>query len=143
MQTVSWDIRLYYVFQLSCYWSMLFSQFVDVKRKDFLEMFIHHLTTILLIIFSYTCNLIRGGSLVLIIHDFSDVFMEAAKMFKYIKWQRGCDVCFGLFFIVWTVTRLIIFPGYLIKKQATLKIVLSQIHNYRYVYVFCYFRIHD
>jgi ceramide synthetase len=116
MQTVSWDIRFYYVFQLSCYWSMLFSQFVDVKRKDFLEMFIHHLTTILLIIFSYTCNLIRGGSLVLIIHDFSDVFMEAAKIFKYIKWQRGCDFCFGLFFIVWTVTRLIVFPGYLIKK---------------------------
>lgn len=115
-QTVSWDIRLYYVFQLSCYWSMLFSQFVDVKRKDFLEMFIHHLTTILLIIFSYTCNLIRGGSLVLIIHDFSDVFMEAAKIFKYIKWQRGCDTCFGLFFIVWTVTRLMIFPGYLIKN---------------------------
>ena len=110
------DIKIYYIFELSCYWSMLFSQFVDVQRKDFLEMFVHHLATILLIIFSYTCNLIRGGTLVLIVHDCADVFMEAAKMFKYTKWQRGCDVCFGIFFLVWTVTRLIILPGYMMKK---------------------------
>lgn len=95
---------------------MLFSQFVDVQRKDFLEMFIHHLTTIFLIIFSYSCNLIRGGSLVLIVHDIADIFMEAAKICKYVKWQRSCDICFGLFFAVWTATRLVIFPGYLIRK---------------------------
>ena len=101
-------------------------------------MFIHHLTTILLIIFSYTCNLIRGGSLVLIIHDFSDVFMEAAKMFKYIKWQRGCDFCFGLFFFVWTITRLIIFPGYLIKKQATqIVCIVSKFACCCYFYLCC------
>lgn len=117
-QTLTWDIKFYYVFQLSCYWSLLFSQFVDVKRKDFLEMFVHHLITILLIVFSYTCNLIRGGSLVLIVHDGADVFMEAAKIFKYIRHQRACDVCFGLFFLVWTATRLVVLPGYLIKKYA-------------------------
>lgn len=95
---------------------MLFSQFVDVQRKDFLEMFVHHVATILLIVFSYTCNLIRGGCLVLIVHDCADVFMEAAKIFKYIKWQRACDTFFGLFFIVWTATRLVILPAYLMKK---------------------------
>lgn len=95
---------------------MLFSQFSDVQRKDFLEMFVHHVATIVLIYFSYVANLIRGGSLILLVHDCADVFMEAAKMFKYVKWQRGCDACFGLFFLVWTVTRLIIFPGYMMTQ---------------------------
>jgi len=42
--------------------------------------------------------------------------MEAAKIFKYTKWQRGCDLCFGLFFVVWIITRLIILPGVLMKN---------------------------
>merc|ERR1711892_1524739 len=36
-------IWLYYMVELSFYWSLLITQFFDVKRKDFLEMFIHHL----------------------------------------------------------------------------------------------------
>ena len=32
--------------QMAFYWSLLVTQFTDVKRKDFWEMFIHHMTTI-------------------------------------------------------------------------------------------------
>ncbi|CAB4063741.1 CERS5_6 [Lepeophtheirus salmonis] len=56
------DIWWYYMVELSFYWSLLFSQFYDVKRKDFWEMFIHHLTTIALMGFSWTCNLTRVGT---------------------------------------------------------------------------------
>ena len=35
------------------------SQFFDVKRKDFWEMFIHHNTTILLIALSWTAHFTR------------------------------------------------------------------------------------
>ena len=53
------DVWLYYMLELAFYWSLCFSQFFDVKRKDFWEMFIHHLTTIALLCFSWTCNLTR------------------------------------------------------------------------------------
>ena len=56
--------------------SLVITQFYDVKRKDFWEMFIHHLTTIALMGFSWTCNLTRVGSLVLIVHDVADIFLE-------------------------------------------------------------------
>lgn len=109
-QSVTWDIELYYLIELSCYWSMLFSQFKDVKRKDFTEMFIHHVATIGLMSFSWTCNFVRAGALVLITHDLSDIFMEAAKIAKYAGFQRVCDISFAVFFLVWVPTRLIIIP---------------------------------
>jgi hypothetical protein len=53
------DVWWYYMFSLAFYWSLSISQFFDVKRKDFVEMFIHHITTIALLAFSWTCNLFR------------------------------------------------------------------------------------
>jgi sphingoid base N-palmitoyltransferase len=101
---------------LSCYWSLLFTVFEDVKRKDFLEMAIHHIVTITLLVLSWTCNLIRMGSLVLILHDVADIFLESAKMTKYIRWQRTCDVLFVIFTIIWIVTRLGIYPLWILRR---------------------------
>ena len=70
------DVWWYYMIELSFYWSLCISQFFDVKRKDFWEMFIHHVTTIALMAFSWTCNLTRVGTLVLVIHDCADIFLE-------------------------------------------------------------------
>ena len=73
---VEGDVWWYYMLELSLYWSLMISQFTDVKRKDFWEMFIHHLTTISLLCFSWTCNLTRVGTLVMVIHDVADIFLE-------------------------------------------------------------------
>lgn len=101
---------------LSCYWSLLFTLFEDVKRKDFWEMAIHHVVTISLLVFSWTCNLIRMGSLVLILHDVADIFLESAKMTKYIGWQRTCDVLFVIFTVIWIVSRIGIYPMWILKR---------------------------
>ena len=50
---------------------------------DFVEMFIHHITTILLMGLSWTCNLIRVGTLVLVIHDCADILLEVSKIILY------------------------------------------------------------
>ncbi|XP_040566167.1 ceramide synthase 6 [Lepeophtheirus salmonis] len=108
------DIWWYYMVELSFYWSLLFSQFYDVKRKDFWEMFIHHLTTIALMGFSWTCNLTRVGTLVLIIHDIADIFLGLAKLCKYAKYHVVCDILFVCFAIVWIVTRIGIYPCWIL-----------------------------
>ncbi|MEQ2234146.1 Ceramide synthase 5, partial [Ilyodon furcidens] len=100
----------YYVTELAFYWSLMFSQFTDIKRKDFLIMFIHHLATVSLISFSYANNMARVGSLVLLVHDASDFLLEAAKMANYAKYQRLCDFLFIFFSVVFFITRLVIFP---------------------------------
>lgn len=67
---------------MAFYWSLSFSQFFDVKRKDFWQMFIHHIATIILMCFSWVGNLTRIGSLVLLVHDCADIFLEVSMPYS-------------------------------------------------------------
>ncbi|XP_070064991.1 ceramide synthase 6 isoform X3 [Drosophila virilis] len=109
-QSVSNDIWWYYMISMSFYWSLTATQFFDVKRKDFWQMFIHHMVTLLLMSLSWVCNLHRVGSLVLVVHDCADIFLEAAKLTKYANYQKVCDAIFAIFTVVWIVTRLGFYP---------------------------------
>ncbi|XP_045170120.2 ceramide synthase 6-like isoform X2 [Mercenaria mercenaria] len=103
-------IYWYYIIELGFYLSLMFSQFLDVKRKDFVEMFIHHIATVSLLSFSYLGNFLRVGTLVLCIHDCADFWIEGAKLAKYVKAHRLCDILFAVFAVVWFVTRLVCYP---------------------------------
>ncbi|XP_067638271.1 ceramide synthase 6 isoform X2 [Eurosta solidaginis] len=109
-QSVSNDIWWYYMISMSFYWSLTVTQFIDVKRKDFWQMFVHHMVTLLLMSLSWVCNLHRVGSLVLVVHDCADIFLEAAKLTKYAKYQKLCDFIFAIFTVVWIATRLGFYP---------------------------------
>jgi hypothetical protein len=104
------DVYWYYMIELAFYWSLVFSQFIDVKRKDFWQMFIHHIATISLLSFSYIVNFVRVGTLVLVVHDAGDYWLECAKMAKYARAQRLCDTMFVIFAVVWFITRLCYYP---------------------------------
>lgn len=104
----------HYVAELAFYWSLMFSQFIDIKRKDFMIMLVHHLATIILITFSYANNMLRAGTLVMCVHDASDIFLEAAKLANYAKYQRLCDGLFVVFSISFFFTRLVIFPFWIV-----------------------------
>ncbi|XP_067638275.1 ceramide synthase 6 isoform X5 [Eurosta solidaginis] len=108
--SVSNDIWWYYMISMSFYWSLTVTQFIDVKRKDFWQMFVHHMVTLLLMSLSWVCNLHRVGSLVLVVHDCADIFLEAAKLTKYAKYQKLCDFIFAIFTVVWIATRLGFYP---------------------------------
>ncbi|XP_038126755.1 ceramide synthase 2 isoform X2 [Cyprinodon tularosa] len=104
----------YYILEMSFYCCLLCSVAFDVKRKDFKEQIIHHLATLVLLSFSWCSNFIRIGTLVMLIHDASDVLLESAKLFNYAKWEKTSHGLFIVFAIVFFVTRLIIFPFWLI-----------------------------
>ena len=90
------------------------TQFIDVKRKDFWIMFIHHMATIILMSFSWACNFFKIGTLVLIIHDTSDIFLETAKLCKYGGAKELSELFFGSFALSWFITRLGIYPTWVI-----------------------------
>lgn len=73
-------------------------------------MFVHHIVTLLLLSLSWICNLHRVGSLVLVVHDCADIFLEAAKITKYANYQKLCDAIFAFFTLIWIVTRLGFYP---------------------------------
>ncbi|KAG8449839.1 hypothetical protein GDO86_016492 [Hymenochirus boettgeri] len=104
----------YYMIELGFYWSLLFRVAFDVKRKDFKEQIIHHIATIILISFSWCANYIRVGTLIMATHDASDYFLESAKMFNYAGWKETCNAIFIVFAVVFIVTRLVIFPFWIL-----------------------------
>ena len=83
-------------------------------RSDFVMMSVHHCTTVALIIFSYCNEFWRLAVMILIVHDVSDIFLETAKISKYMRWQRLCDVLFIGFAVSWVVFRLYLFPVYMV-----------------------------
>ncbi|TKS74623.1 Ceramide synthase 2 [Collichthys lucidus] len=101
----------YYIMEMGFYVSLLLCVSVDVKRKDFKEQVIHHIATIFLIGFSYCANFVRVGTLVMLLHDSSDVLLESAKMLHYGGWTKICDSLFVVFALVFLWTRLVVFPG--------------------------------
>ncbi|KAM3870710.1 ceramide synthase 2-like [Diretmus argenteus] len=104
----------YYILEMSFYLSLLLSLTFDVKRKDFNEQVIHHIATLTLLGFSWTSNYIRIGTLVMAVHDSADIFLEGAKVFNYAKWQQTANAMFVVFIILFILTRLVIFPFWLI-----------------------------
>lgn len=113
------DVLFYYLVELGAYLHQL--AWTEVTRSDAAEMIVHHMVTILLIVFSYLLNFSRIGSIILLLHDLSDVFLESAKCFNYISKAKGrkwakyiCDVMFAIFAITFFLTRLVYFPRYVI-----------------------------
>lgn len=113
-ERVTFQIYSYYIMELSFYLCLLFSQFIDIKRKDFLVMFIHHVVAVMLIAASYTVNMVRVGTLIISLHDLPDIFLEVAKLAIYAKCQRLCDATFILFSVIFIVTRLGIYPFWIL-----------------------------
>lgn len=100
----------YYNIELGFYISLVITQIIDTKRKDFWQMFVHHLVTILLLVLSWACNFHRIGALVLAIHDVADVPLEGAKLAKYCKKQRLADTIFAIFTLTWVYSRCYLLP---------------------------------
>lgn len=112
-------LELYYHVELGCYFHQL--MWTEVHRSDAKEMILHHLTTILLVMTSFLTNFTRIGASILLLHDLSDVFLESAKVFNYVSiahrdhWTKmACDITFVMFAVTFVVTRLIIYPRFII-----------------------------
>ena len=61
-------------------------------------------------------RLARVGSVVLAVHDASDVFLEVGKLTKYSGLVVIPSISFVLFAISWVILRLIIFPFVVIRS---------------------------
>ncbi|CAH1788305.1 unnamed protein product [Owenia fusiformis] len=135
-QHITSDVYWYYMVEMGFYWALVFSLMTDIKRKDFWEMVIHHVVTIGLMVFSWAGNMVRVGTLVLCCHDAVDYFMELAKVFNYLKYQKTCDALFVVFTVMWFITRLCIFPFKLIYTVGIESPMIIGMYNAMYLYVF-------
>lgn len=113
-------MNFYYQIELGCYIHQL--HWTEVNRSDALEMIIHHVVTIGLIVGSYMINFTRVGTSILLCHDFADIFLEIGKCFNYTSKTPQykaiaspiTDFLFVCFSVSFLVTRLIIYPRFLL-----------------------------
>lgn len=118
-QVLKLPLRLFYMCQCGFYiYSIAALLTWETRRKDFPVMMSHHVITVLLISYSYMIGFFRIGSIILALHDASDVFMEGAKVFKYSEKELAASVLFGLFALSWLMLRLIFFPFWVISATS-------------------------
>jgi len=108
---ISDSYQMFYLSQLSFYiHSFLAHLTIEVKRKDFWQMLIHHVAAAFLIFFSYYHSVYRIGGVLLVLHDVNDVFLELAKMANYASYQKLSSGSFGVTLASWFVTRIVVYP---------------------------------
>ncbi|QPG76227.1 hypothetical protein FOA43_003613 [Brettanomyces nanus] len=104
-QNLSYGFKFFYLIETSCYIQQMIVLHIEEKRKDYLEMFFHHIITSILCLESYRTCFTRVGHVILLLMDIGDVFLSLAKVLKYCGFGRICDVVFILFMIIWIVLR--------------------------------------
>lgn len=68
----------------------------------------------IILLFMSTCRFARVGSVVLALHDASDVFLEVGKMSKYSGAEALASFAFILFVLSWVLLRLIYYPFWIL-----------------------------
>ncbi|KAL1198402.1 ASC1-like protein [Cardamine amara subsp. amara] len=100
--------------------------FWETRRSDFKVMLVHHIVTSFLIILSFVFRFARIGSVILALHEISDVFLEMGKMCKYSGAETMTSVSFLLFLLSWTALRLIYYPFWVLWSTSYESIKVKQ-----------------
>jgi len=115
---ISDGLIFFYSAQMAFYiYTLICLLLIDVKRKDFIALLIHHFATIFLIYFSWHFGYVRVGTIVFICMDVVDIFLESAKFTNYIHLHPYPNIFFTIMVITWLIFRLGLFP-YLVVRSA-------------------------
>ncbi|KAF2973973.1 hypothetical protein EK904_001834, partial [Melospiza melodia maxima] len=93
----------------------IWQTWVGYPFQDFMAHVVHHLAAIGLMSGSWCGNYVRLGTLVMFVHDTADFWLEAAKMFNYARWEKTCNILFIIFSIAFFITRMILFPFWILR----------------------------
>jgi len=80
---------------------------------------VFHFDILLVYIFYYLFNalrFVRIGSVVLALHDATDVFLEIGKMSIYSGAESIASFAFILFVLSWTILRIIYYPFWVLRS---------------------------
>lgn len=112
LQPLSRAFRAYYLMEIAFYVHAALYLTRDTRRKDFVEMVIHHGATLGLVVLSWWHRYTRIGLVVLILHNWADIFLYLAKVVVYVTHGKGKwkEILFTLFAINFFISRLYFFP---------------------------------
>jgi acyl-CoA-dependent ceramide synthase len=89
-------VKFYYLIETAFYTHGVFILTAEARRKDHLQMMIHHFTAIALMLLSYSWNFTRVGCLIMVLMDVCDVLLPVCFWCIY----APCPLCFRLHFLM-------------------------------------------
>lgn len=122
----SFELRFFYIAQLAIWvWTCFSCQFLESRRKDYIEMMLHHIVTISLVMSSLLQEQLAIGLIVLLVHDATDIFIDLLKLTNYLKLTDAhgfflVEIAFTMNLVSWFYFRLYKFPMEVIYKGAWL-----------------------
>lgn len=102
---------LYSLFQMGYYLEDLVEHnFFRPKTTDYWEMNLHHLLTIGLFGGMIMLNDIRGGALISLLHNLSDIPTTASRFLSQTIFKKVCFTCGAFMLVLWILLRNIAIP---------------------------------
>eukprot|EP00924_Labyrinthula_sp_SR-Ha-C_P015207 snap_masked-scaffold_9-processed-gene-11.30-mRNA-1 protein AED:1.00 eAED:1.00 QI:0/0/0/0/1/1/2/0/340 len=104
------DLYAFYTLYSVRYAQQFVSVFLEPRRKDFVEMQVHHISTALLTVLTLKIGYLKVGLVVMVLMDLADPFLHLDyTQEKTMRKIMGifADVCFGLFVLCFIITRII------------------------------------
>ncbi|KAI8365958.1 TLC domain-containing protein [Radiomyces spectabilis] len=103
------EFKYYYLLQFAFWLQQIFVLQIEAPRKDYRELVMHHINTLLLISLSYGCNFTRVGNAVFVCMDLPDAFLALAKSLNYMIPGYICNTTFVCMLISWMYTRVYLY----------------------------------
>ncbi|CAI7723096.1 translocation associated membrane protein, putative [Plasmodium vivax] len=121
------SVHYFYLLEIAFWSSCLFYLKYEIRRKDFYVFILHHLSTILLLVYSHVFNFWRMGLLVLFVHDVVDVALYISKSLNYSnpRYQKTLTFFYIFFVFSYFFFRIIIFFFYIVIPLSNLEIIKS------------------
>lgn len=104
------SIKKHYLLEISAYLFQILLLLIEINTKDFLIMGFHHTCTLFLLFYSFKYNEYIYGIAIMMLHDTADPFLQLARTFLRLNRKRYANYSLLCFFILFGVSRLIIFP---------------------------------
>ena len=108
-------LKEYYLVQLGSHFCSVFEQ-IFFKRNDlkYYEYFLHHYLAFVLIFYSYGIHQLAGGSMIMIMHDLSDIVLSLGRALEGFRFFRK-SITFiyaylSLTLLSWAYFRTFVFP---------------------------------
>eukprot|EP00461_Guttulinopsis_vulgaris_P000413 UN00413 len=116
------SLRYFYIFQIAIWIITCFSHRFNSDahaHKDYVIMYVHHLATIALVAISFAAGQTRIGTVVLFVHDVSDIGIDFLKLSNYLAIEGpqhffAVEAAYFFTMVMWFYYRLWYFPYYLI-----------------------------
>ena len=107
-------IRFYILVTSGYHISRFFIHLIESKGNDFLEMALHHTCALYLYGGLYLLNIWEGGTVIAVLHDWADIFVNILKILGDSNFSAMTGVAYFVMLFTWIWTRLILLPKYML-----------------------------